>query len=153
MSIETNPYQTPPDVTPTESEQNRGEGRFWKFSFWSAVGLTCFGTLGIFVRNMPPFGFLVVALILFLHTTIGSRRFRKRAAVGFVCALIIVIGGLAHLRALQANAAAQQAIQRAMQAQKAAETSARMAEQSAKQALEQAMAQPVGGSVETVIGE
>ncbi|MCA9139322.1 MAG: hypothetical protein KDB00_21255 [Planctomycetales bacterium] len=147
MSIDENPYQSPPEISSDDQASNRAGSGYWGISYWTAFGLTCIGVFAVFTRNMPPLGFLVIAFLLLAHTAIGSRRFRKRSAVGLVCTLILIAGAYSHVRSMRARAAAQRQLE-------AARAAATAAEQIAKQRLPQrASGQSIDGDGEPESGE
>ena len=122
MSADTNPYQSPPEITSSEAADPPPKPT-WAVLFWGAMGLTVCGCLSVFLPNVPPLGFLFTAALLFTITIIASKQDRKRAIFGLVLCLSTTLFISYQLRMAQARAARDRAIkaqQSAYEAEKAA---------------------------------
>ena len=135
MSANANPYRAPNDSVAADSDRNE-TGRFWSVWFWSGCIAVTLGVVANFIRNLPPMGFLLIGMLFFAGSAIGSRRYRKRSLVGLLIALLLSAGSLYHLRRVQAQIARERAMRAMVQAQMIAEKLKQAAEE-AQQASQQ----------------
>ncbi|MDV6031634.1 MAG: hypothetical protein F9B45_16385 [Phycisphaera sp. RhM] len=123
MSTRANPYQSPPE-TESQVRVDGQAGGFGKICFWAGLAFTSFGFVAMFLPNLPPIGFLLIALSFFVVTLIGDRGYRKRAIAGITVCLVLSGGFLFQMRLMHAKLAAERARQQAMTAEQAARVNA-----------------------------
>ncbi|MCS7467859.1 hypothetical protein NZK35_14495 [Stieleria sp. ICT_E10.1] len=124
MSVRTNPYQSPPE-TVSHDTTKRQTGGLGKVCFWAGLAFASLGFLAMFIRNLPPLGFVLIALAFFVVTWIGGQPYRKRAVVGIILCLVLTGGTLFQMRLMHARLAAERARQQTRQQAMAAEQAAR----------------------------
>ncbi|WP_182864938.1 hypothetical protein [Stieleria mannarensis] len=128
-NVLTNPYQTPPETEQAPDSEVRGSGlAMW--CFWVGAASVMMGCWAWMMPNLPPLGFMLLALALFVVSLFASRAYRKRATIGIVLCLVLGSAMLFHLRLMHARMAAERARAQAMLAARQAERAAARAVQS-----------------------
>ena len=129
MNAEENPYQSPA-VVPIEHDVE--ETASWSVAFGVGVAFAGLSVIALFLRNLPPGGPLLVALITFAVVAIASRKNRLRSAIAFGLCLLFLGGVFLEYRVTRMRVLLEQERARAQ----AAMERARQAEVQARQAIE-----------------
>lgn len=144
MGAEPNPYLSPPDVK-VDAEVGVGESTenaLWGIGFWLGIAFAVGGCVAVFLPNLPPLSFLLIALVCFVMVSFGSRRYRKRAIAAVMLVLVLGGGAVFQIRQIQVQAVRERALRAQMIAAEAAQKARMAAEEAAAQASDGATTRP-----------
>ena len=139
MRVAENPYQSPQEVS-SEQPSNNTSNDLWRATYWLGAGLAIVGCLAFFTPNLPPLGFLLLALVAMAVVSLASARYRLRAVLSGFIILFLAFGAFSYLRASQARALQMRALRAQMLA----------AEEAARAAAERAAQKATPGGSEAV---
>ncbi|QEF99796.1 hypothetical protein Mal15_38630 [Stieleria maiorica] len=129
MNVLANPYQSPPETDQTPDSEVQGSGLAF-LCFCTGATSVLMGLGALMVPNLPPLGFMLLALALFVVSLFASRAYRRRAIIAIVLCFVLGLGMLFQLRLMHARIATQRAREHAIVAAREAERAAARAAQS-----------------------